>query len=157
MNFFRKQNIEMQLLDIEQKVATKSRLMWLEIRVVDLDRAINFYENVLNLQAEKNDLFGRKMALFTHVNSGFNGSLVQVPIKSTENNIRPFFKVDVMHDALKSISLFGGRIISVPELLKQKSRDGQTIIGSNLFDGEIGYVCEVEDSEGNIISLYSHS
>ena len=156
MNIFRRQSNESQLLEIKSNAKSKSKLVWIEILVTDIDRAIAFYENVLEEQLEKNDLFGRKMAFFNKETSGFSGTLVQVPAKTLSNNIRLFFKVNIMYEALRKVTTYGGIIVKTPELLKQKSTSGLNLIGANLLDGEVGYICEVEDSEGNKIFLYSH-
>lgn len=51
----------------------------------------------------------------------------------------------------------GGKVILPSTLLRQKNEKGETIIGSNLIDDQLGYMAEGMDTEGNSILLYSHS
>jgi hypothetical protein len=49
------------------------------------------------------------------------------------------------------------KVILPATLLRQKNEKGETIIGSNLIDDQLGYMAEGMDTEGNSILLYSHS
>ena len=51
----------------------------------------------------------------------------------------------------------GGKVILPSALHRQKNEKGETIIGSNLIDDQLGYMAEGMDTEGNSILLYSHS
>ena len=132
-------------------------ILWIEIPVSNIDRAILFYEKVLDTKLELMTLFETRMALFNKDVFGMKGSLIQTENYAGSNGIKPFVYVDIMLDTVESVLEFGGKIITEPTLLRQKNKNGDTIIGINLIDGQIGYYAEIQDSEGNHLYLYSHS
>lgn len=135
----------------------KTPILWIEIPVSDLSRAVKFYENVLNTKLELTVLFGTQMALFDKDVFGMKSSLIQTENHHGSNGIKPIIYVDIMNDTVDSVLEFGGKVIKNPSLLRQKNRNGDVIIGTNLIDGQIGYYAEILDSEGNHMYLYSHS
>ena len=132
-------------------------ILWIEIPVADIDRAIKFYENVLNTELELTTLFEKQMALFKKDVFGMKGSLFQTENYTGSNGIKPIVFVDIMLDAIENVTNFGGKVINEPTLLRQKNKNGDIIIGTNLIDGQVGYYAEILDSEGNHLYLYSHS
>lgn len=135
-----------------------AKLVWFEISVEDLDRAMEFYENVLDVQIVKNNILGNNHAFFRNSNGTYDGALIQIPNHVPSQSVKLFFKVRIMDEALELLDEYNGKIIKGPDLLKQKGSDGVIKVGTNLIDGELGgYICEIEDSEGNRLYLYSHS
>jgi len=132
-------------------------ILWIEIPVANITRAIRFYENVLNTKLELTTLYETQMALFDKDVFGMKGSLVQRPDFTGSNGIKVMVFVEIMLDAIESVKEFGGKVIMEPTLLRQKNKNGDVIIGTNLIDGQIGYYAEIQDSEGNHLFLYSHS
>jgi predicted enzyme related to lactoylglutathione lyase len=63
----------------------------------------------------------------------------------------------VIFETTNRIEKNGGKVILPSTLLRQKNEKGETIIGSNLIDDQLGYMAEGMDTEGNSILLYSHS
>lgn len=132
-------------------------ILWIEIPVAQMPRAVMFYENLLNTSLQLKTLFDMPMAVFNKEIFGIKASLVQVKNFTGSNGIKPFIKIPIMSDAMAKVIKFGGKIISEPTLLRQKNKNGETIIGTNLIDGEVGYYAQIQDSEGNHCYLYSHS
>ena len=135
----------------------KTPILWIEIPVANLDRAVKFYENMLNTKLELTVLFGTQMALFDKEVFGMKSSLIQIENHEGSNGIKPIIYVNIMNDTLEAVLEFGGKVIKEPSLLRQKNKNGDVIIGTNLIDGKIGYYAEILDSEGNHLYLYSHS
>ena len=132
-------------------------ILWIEIPVANIDRAVLFYEKVLNTKLELTTLFETKMALFNKDVFGMKGSLVQTENYAGSNGMKPIVYVEIMPDTIECVLEFGGKMIKEPTLLRQKNKNGDIIIGTNLIDGQVGYYAEIQDSEGNHLYLYSHS
>lgn len=135
----------------------KTPILWIEIPVAKMDRAVKFYENVLNTKLELTVLFGTQMALFDKEVFGMKSSLIEIENYEGTNGIKPIIYVDIMNDTVETVLEFGGKVIKEPSLLRQKNKNGDVIIGTNLIDGKVGYYAEILDSEGNHLFLYSHS
>lgn len=137
--------------------ATKSFLVWLEIGVTDMNRAVSFYQNVFNLKIEIKYLFDSKLGIFFKNDQCLNICLVERenPNDGT-SKIKPTFHVDVIFETLNKVENNGGKIVLPSTLLRQKNSRGETLIGANLIDNQIGYVAEFIDTEGNAILLYGH-
>ena len=132
-------------------------ILWIEIPVADIHRSIKFYENVLTTKLELTTLFETQMALFKKEVFGMKGSLIQTENYNGSDGIKPIVFVNVMVDVIDKVKRFGGKVIKEPTLLRQKNKNGDIIIGTNLIDGQVGYYAEILDSEGNHLYLYSHS
>lgn len=132
-------------------------LLWLEIPVSDFTRGLNFYEKVFDITLDVRILFDTQMALFSKEQIGIKGSLIETKNHLGSNGIKPIFYVEILNEAILKVKKHGGVVISEPTLLRQKNKNGDTIIGVNLIDNQIGYYCEIKDSENNHIYLYSHS
>lgn len=134
-----------------------SPIVWLEIPVADVRRAGKFYESVFSLKLDYRILFDTAQALFSADVLGVKGCLVQVPDYKGSSGIKPIIYVNIISETLEKVERFGGTVALGRTLLRQKNKDGQVIIGTNLIDGQIGYYAEIVDTEGNHLYLYSHS
>ncbi|GAB2613599.1 hypothetical protein GCM10027035_07640 [Emticicia sediminis] len=114
-------------------------VVYFEIPVNDIDRAIKFYTAVFNFEFDKEIIDKNEMALFpfSDENLGISGSLAKGEIyKPTEDGVVIYFKTENIDETLKLASLNGGQI------LYPKTDNG------------IGLVAEFKDTEGNRIALY---
>lgn len=114
-------------------------VVYFEIPVTDINRAIKFYQAVFNFNFEKESIDNNEMALFpfTDESSGISGALAKGEIyKPTKDGVVIYFKTENIDETLKSATLNGGQI------LYPKTDNG------------IGLVAEFEDTEGNRIALY---
>jgi predicted enzyme related to lactoylglutathione lyase len=146
-------------LKATQAVVSKPKpfLVWLEIGVKDMNRAISFYQNVFRVEVEIRYLFDKKIGIFHKDNERLNICLIERENENNINAVKPTFFVDVIFETTNRIEKNGGKIILPSTLLRQKNEKGETIIGSNLIDDQLGYMAEGMDTEGNSILLYSHS
>jgi predicted enzyme related to lactoylglutathione lyase len=114
-------------------------VVYFEIPVNNMDRAINFYKAVFHFEFDKEIIDGNEMALFpfTEGSSGISGALAKGEIyKPTKDGIVIYFKTDSIDETLNLATANGGQI------LYPKTDNG------------IGFVAEFEDSEGNRIALF---
>jgi predicted enzyme related to lactoylglutathione lyase len=120
-------------------VKKSNPVVYFEIPVNDIDRAIKFYTAVFNFDFDKEIIDKNEMALFPFAgeNSGISGALAKGEIyKPTKNGIVIYFKTENIDETLKLATSNGGQI------LYPKTDNG------------IGLVAEFEDTEGNRIALY---
>jgi len=114
-------------------------VVYFEIPVDDIDRAIKFYETVFNFDFDKENIDNNEMALFpfTDENSGISGALAKGAIyKPTKHGVVIYFKTENIDDTLRLASTNGGQVLYP------------------ITDNGIGLVAEFEDTEGNRIALY---
>lgn len=122
-------------------VARANPVTYFEIPVADMDRAIQFYSTVFGYSFERTRIDGYEMALFPSSGGtdGAAGALakgdVYVPSK---NGVIVYFSVQDIDAVLALANDHGGAT-----LYEKKSI------------GELGFVAEIEDSEGNRIALHS--
>ena len=116
-------------------------VVYFEIPVNDLQRAVKFYSAIFNFTFEKEIMDGYEMAFFpfTESKSGVTGALVKGDVyKPTKNGVILYFKTDNIENTLKKVLENSGSIL-YPKTLNEK----------------FGFaVSEFEDSEGNRIALH---
>ena len=129
--------------DVITKMSTKKNsnpVVYFEIPVTDMDRAVKFYAAVFNFDFEKDMIDHNEMALFpfTVTDSGISGALAKGEIyKPTIDGTLIYFKTENIDATLKLALKNGG------EMLYPKTSNG--VFGS---------VAEFKDSEGNRIALH---
>ena len=114
-------------------------VVYFEIPVNDINRAIKFYTKVFNFDFDKDNIDNNEMALFpfSDENSGISGALAKGEIyKPTKDGVVIYFKSDNIDETLKLVTSNGGQI------LYSKTDNG------------LGFVAEFQDTEGNRIALY---
>ena len=121
----------------------KNPVSYFEIPVTDLDRAVEFYESVFEFRLERATVDGYDMALFPSSSdaAGASGALAKgdVYVPSKEGAIL-YFSVDDIDPIIERAIARSGKV-----LYPKKSI------------GALGFVAEIEDSEGNRIALHQVS
>ena len=120
-------------------VKTSNPVVYFEIPVTDIERAIKFYRTVFNFDFDREIIDNNEMALFPFAdeNTGISGALAKGEIyKPTKDGVVIYFKTENIEETLKLATLNGGQI------LYPKTDNG------------MGLVAEFEDTEGNRIALY---
>ncbi len=124
----------------QNTMAKKSNpVVYFEIPVNNINRAINFYKTVFHFDFGKEIIDNNEMALFPFVdgNLGISGALAKGKIyKPTINGVLIYFNTENIDETLKLATLNGGQV------LYPKTDNG------------IGLVAEFKDTEGNRIALY---
>jgi len=121
-------------------MAKKSNpVVYFEIPVTDIDRAIKFYKGTFHFDFDKETIDNNEMALFPFSEEylGISGALAKGEIYTpTKDGVVIYFNTENIDETLKLAASNGGQI------LYPKTDNG------------IGLVAEFEDSEGNRIALY---
>lgn len=120
----------------------KSNLVWFDIPVLDLDRAIRFYSAVLGAPAVKEPDSEVPLAWLPTPDGGRMGCLCVVPgFQPSASGVMIYLNVNGrLQEAVAAVSAHGGKVES----------DVHSI-------GPYGFRAEVLDSEGNCIALHSES
>lgn len=135
----------------------QGQIMWFEIPVLNLDKAIQFYSEVLAINIEKIKFLDAELGVFNKDKETTKGVLAVKENHSPGSGIVLFFYVHNLSESLTKVEEFGGKIITEKTLLKQKTTEGYLSINTNLIDGKVGYFAEFLDCEGNRICLYGHN
>jgi uncharacterized protein len=119
----------------------KNLLVWLEIPVIEMDRAIEFYKKILEIKIKKEEMGGSIMGFFMGEGENMFGALSQhkdsVPSK---DGIVAYLNGGAdLQDVLDKIEPAGGKII-VPKTQITK---------------DIGFFAWFLDTEGNRLALWS--
>jgi uncharacterized protein len=133
------------------------QIVWFEIPVGNLNRAINFYSDVLLIKVERIKLLDQEQGYLSKGNGTISGVLIKKENYQPGLGCTLFFYVVDITEILKNVTEYNGTIITAKTLLKQKNTSGNTVITNNLIDQNVGYYAEILDSEGNRIGLYSNS
>jgi len=114
---------------------------WFEIFVTDFERAVSFYQTVLNIDLRRENEDGRPMAIFASaVEEGVGGALVrQAGREPTDKGVLVYLDADGKLDACL------GRV----------ERAGGTVVQPKTDIGKPGFIALLRDSEGNLVGLHS--
>lgn len=115
-------------------------VVYFEIPVTDIERAIQFYSVVFNFEFERDTIHDNEMAFFplTEDNKGISGALAKGEIyKTTINGTLIYFNTE-----------------DIAETLGLAVKNGAAILFPITSNGEFGSVAEFKDCEGNRIALH---
>jgi len=115
-------------------------VVYFEIPVLDLNRACDFYSKVFETTLTQDTVDGYHMALFNSSDDsvGATGALVVG---------------DVYVPSHQGCFLYFG-VESIDETLTRTLECGGSVLYPKKSNGEIGFVAEIQDSEGNRIALH---
>lgn len=120
----------------------KKLISWFEIPATDFDRAVNFYEKVLDVNIEKFDWGTEKMGCFPNNGQNTSGSISYAPnFKPSENGVLISFNAgDDLNPVLQRVEKLGGKTVTPKTKIEAEG---------------FGYFAIFIDSEGNKVGLYS--
>lgn len=123
----------------------KNVVGWFEIPVIDMEKAIKFYETVLDVKMERRPMGPLDMAIFPWNAEGLGagGALVYYP-----DFYKPYKYGTVIYFTPKSGDL-------AIELGRVEEAGGKVIKEKTLIKEDIGYMGLFIDTEGNRIALHS--
>lgn len=119
-----------------------SLINWFEIPVINMDRAVQFYEAVLDKKLIRQDMGEMTMSVFPYPEGGTGGALCLHPMS------KPAAEGGVV------VYLDGGDDLAVP-LGRVVAAGGQVVMPKTQITPEIGYMGFFKDSEGNVVALHS--
>jgi len=115
-------------------------VVYFEIPVTDIERAIQFYQSVFGFTFKKVEIDGYEMAMFPYEdkNTGITGALAKGDVyKPTNNGVLIYFYSK-----------------NIDQTLQKAVGNGGKILYPKTSNGDLGFVAEFEDSEGNRIALH---
>ena len=133
-----KQNIDK---EINNKIQNKSLISIVEIPVIDIQRAINFYESLLAIRIEKIEMGDTLMGVIPSPENTVNLVLVKGSDYSPSKN-----GTIIYLDAGNDLQIF---------LNKVEKSGGKMITPKTQISSEMGYFAFILDSEGNKLGLHS--
>jgi uncharacterized protein len=125
---------------LPQKQPMTNPVIYFEIPVRDMDRAINFYSKTFDMTFERKKIDGNEMALFPYQPSG-------------EGATGALAKGDSYEPSLKGTRVYFSTQ-DIDATLRNAISSGGSLIYPKTDTGDYGYVAEFEDSEGNCIALH---
>jgi predicted enzyme related to lactoylglutathione lyase len=111
---------------------------YFEIPVVDMDRAINFYQSLLKIELERGSIHDYEMAFFPyeHDGVGISGALAKGDVyKPSIDGVFLYLQIEDIDATIRKAVILGS------EVLLDKT------------EAESCFVAEIKDSEGNRICL----
>jgi predicted enzyme related to lactoylglutathione lyase len=113
---------------------------WIDIPVIDLDRAIAFYSAVLNKSVQKISEHGFEFGLLPHTEDNVSGCLcVMEGRKPSQDGPLVYLNAE-------------GRI---DQAVKEVEKQGCKVLSAKQQIGPYGHRAIILDSEGNAVALYS--
>jgi len=130
---------------MEKMSAKTNALNWFEIPVTETARAKKFYETILDIKMETNEMMGMEMTSFPfdmQSNSGkVSGTLVKGPMHkpSMDGAVIYLNANPAIQTVIDRIEKAGGKILMPKTLISQ----------------QIGYMAFFTDTEGNRMALHA--
>ncbi|MCJ8152634.1 VOC family protein [Chryseobacterium sp. SSA4.19] len=113
---------------------------YFEVPVIDMQRAVRFYQALFDFRFEKEELDGYDMAFFPFYSTepGITGALVKGDVyRPSKNGVILYFNTDHIDNTLNKAILLNAKIL-YPKTINE----------------EYGFIiAEIEDCEGNRIAL----
>ncbi len=134
----------------------KGLVSWFEIPAVDLERAVSFYQKMLNAEIEVVDLMGVKYGILPRVGE-VTGAIVKREGLQPGKGVSLYFYVTDINTTLERIDAAGGKVILGKTLLTLENADGTLVVSKTLIDNQMGYFAQFYDTEGNLMALHSNS
>lgn len=118
-------------------------LSWFEIPTADFERGIRFYETVLGVTLQREDMGPMKMAMFP-----FDG-------EEGPGGALTFMEGGQPPGPMGSILYFSAGEDLSAALARVEPAGGAVIVGKTAIPPDMGYFAVFRDSEGNSAGLYS--
>jgi predicted enzyme related to lactoylglutathione lyase len=117
-----------------------NQIVWCDIPVADLDRAIKFYSTVLGAAIKKQQFPDMTIGILPHNDGEVAGCLVVSDSeKPTDKGIMVYLNANGrLDDAVAAVSLNGGKVLQAKQPI-----------------GPFGFRAIILDSEGNRVALHS--
>jgi predicted enzyme related to lactoylglutathione lyase len=113
---------------------------WFEIPSRDLDRAVRFYESVLDTRLAREDMGPMRMAVFPHQKPAPTGAVVRADgYEPAEAGTVVYLSLDDVRPALARVGEAGGAVL---------------LPVTELPEG-MGVFAQIRDTEGNRVGLFS--
>lgn len=126
---------------MSEKMSTDTNaLNWFEIAVIDMDRAVRFYESILDVELFRMEMMGMEMAMFPSQSPYVGGALAK-----SSNHLPSHSGTTVYLNANPDLQLVLDRV---------PAADGKIVMEKTAI-GENGFMAFFIDSEGNKMAVHS--
>jgi predicted enzyme related to lactoylglutathione lyase len=117
-----------------------NQVVWVDIPVLNLDRAIQFYSAVLGAKVHKEEFGGTALGLLPHQSEEVGGCLYANPeIKPTDQGVMIYLNAQGrLDEAIAAVAPNGGKVLQARHQI-----------------GPHGFRAVVLDSEGNRVALHT--
>jgi predicted enzyme related to lactoylglutathione lyase len=113
---------------------------WFEIPSADLERAVRFYEGILDTKLAREDMGPMRMGVFPHEKPLPTGAVVQGPgYEPTSQGSVVYLNVDDIRPVLARVPAAGGAVA----------------LPLTALPGGAGVYAQIRDTEGNRVGLFS--
>lgn len=123
-----------------EELRLRNYVSWFEIPAINIQRSVNFYNEIYGIEMEITEINNYTMALFP-ANRGIGGAIV-----SGEGSLPS--------DTGTLVYLNAGADLE-PVLSKIEGAGGRVILGKTLISKTVGYFALFIDTEGNKLALHS--
>jgi predicted enzyme related to lactoylglutathione lyase len=121
-------------------MSTPNTLVWVDIPVTNLKRAIKYYSAILGVKITKESIPGLEFGLLPHQNQNVSGCLdLNKNNKPSKKGPLIYLNVDGRHDAAE----------------KAAGKNGGKVLKKRHELGPYGFRTIIVDSEGNRLALHS--
>jgi len=117
-----------------------NQIVWCDIPVLDLDRAVKFYSAVLGQEVKKHDFPGTTIGVLPHHDGEVGACLLAgAQEKPTDHGVMIYLNANGrLDDAIAAVSANGGKVLQPKHAI-----------------GPFGFRAIILDSEGNRVALHS--
>jgi len=118
----------------------KNAISWFEIPVTDYERAIDFYETMLDVQLTREKMNDIDFAIFPSDDTAVAGALIKADFQQpSQQGCLVYLNVEGIMDSA----------------IKRAQDHGAEVLFPKTHIGEEGYIAHISDSEGNKVALHS--
>jgi uncharacterized protein len=121
-------------------MSMKNAVNWFEIPVDNVERAIKFYENMLDTKLQRETMNDIEFAIFPTDDTAVSGALVKCDfLKPSQQGSLVYLNVDGFMD----------------EAISRAELNGAEVVFPKKDIGECGFIAHINDCEGNKVALHS--
>lgn len=118
----------------------KTAVTWFEIPVANFERAVSFYQRMLDTKLKFEDMQGFRTAVFSYEQPGVGGSLTAGEgYAPGAGGAIVYLPVAGMMDAV---------------LQRAQKHGGKVLMPKTKLNDEVGYIAQIVDCEGNRVGLH---
>ena len=121
----------------------KNMINWFEIPAKEIERAIAFYETILDIEIDRNNIMGSAMGFLPGNQETVSGAIVQ------GDDYTPSMEGSLIY-------LNGGDNLEIP-LSKVEQAGGKVLLPKTAISPEFGFFAIFIDSEGNRMAFHSQN
>jgi len=119
---------------------SKNTINWFEIPVNNFERAISFYESILDIKLARENMDDIDLAIFPADKKAVSGALI---------------KADFLQPGDQGSLVYLNVEGKMDDVIGRAQKRGSNLLFPKTNLGEPGYIAHISDSEGNKIALHS--